>query len=356
MNDTVKQLHQAGIFAHGSDELMRYEERLTRYFTRHYLHLNRSPVTLTEANIPTREGPMWDRTAALMEQHFDTEFKLFSAFLDQRFLAYTMAYYGENVTQILASQASLEEAEQAKFDLICRRAEVHGDERILNIGCGFGPLETYLCQRYPQLEITSITPSRVQADFIRHCLENPAHPLFRCNLRLIEGDFGEVPLELLGIGEYDLITAIGAFEHVHNLYAAFQRIHHLLRPSGRVFLHLIVSRPVFPQYHDSSKTLIGRFFPGGHIWPMEIFDLQTDFFRLEKRWYLNGLNYWRTLDSWHQRFWENIEQLYPALLSEREIRHWNDYFVLCKVVLFAPCNGAIYGNGHFRFSRRDSAV
>jgi cyclopropane-fatty-acyl-phospholipid synthase len=315
--------------------------------------LGRKPVLLSEAGIATREGPMWEQTTALMDQHFDADISLFQSFLDNRFMAYTMAYYGEEPAQILTSDASLEAAEKAKFDLICNRAGIRGDERIFNIGCGFGPLETYLRERFLMLEITSITPSKVQADFIRRCIDNPSHPLYQSSLRLIEGDFGDVSLETLGAGEYDLVFAIGAFEHVNNLHAAFERVHNLLKPSGKAFLHLIVSKPIFPQYHDSSNTLIGRFFPGGHIWPVDILKNQTDYFQLEKSWYLNGLNYWRTLEAWHQRFWQNITQLYPCVLSEAEVRYWNDYFVLCKVVLFAPCNGEVFGNGHFLFSRKD---
>lgn len=344
-------LQQTGIFSYGSDELRLYEERLTRYFTREYQRLVKRP--LSKSAIPTREGPMWDETTALMEQHFDSDFALFQAFLDSRFMAYTMAYYGEEPAQILQSDATLEAAESAKFDLICKRAGIRGDERIFNIGCGFGPLETYLSEHFPALEITSITPSRVQAEFIRRCIGNPSHPLYKSSLRLIEGDFGDVPLDILGAGEYDLVMAIGAFEHVNNLYAAFQRIHSLLKPLGKAFLHLIVSNPVFPQYHDSRNTLIGRFFPGGHIWPVGIIKEQTDFFCLDRHWYLNGLNYWRTLEAWHQRFWLNIDRLYPKVISVDDIRYWNDYFVLCKVVLFAPCEGEIYGNGHFLFSRQD---
>ena len=296
---------------------------------------------------------MWEQTTALMQQHFDADLTLFESFLDNHFMAYTMAYYGENQAQILKSEASLEAAERAKFDLICSRAGIIGNERILNIGCGFGPLETYLSERFPMLEITSITPSRVQADYIRQCIDNPLHPLYQNSLRLIEGDFGEVALEMLGVGEYDLVTAIGAFEHINNLHSAFQRIHDLLKPSGKAFLHLIVSKPIFPQYHDSKNTLIGRFFPGGHIWPMEIVKSQTDFFHLVQSWYLNGLNYWRTLEAWHYRFWQHIDRLHPDLLSQDDTRYWNDYFVLCKVVLFAPCNGEIYGNGHFLFNRKN---
>ena len=117
------------------------------------------------------------------------------------------------------------------------------------------------------------------------------------------------------------------------------------------FLHLIVSQPWFPQYHDSQRTLIGKFFPGGHIWPLSLMEQQGGPLQFERSWYLNGLNYWRTLDEWHRNFWAHIEQLHDAVLTLEEVRHWNDYFIQCKVGLFAPAEGAVYGNGHLLYRK-----
>jgi cyclopropane-fatty-acyl-phospholipid synthase len=346
-------LHRAGIFSHGSDELVLYERRLTRYFSREYQALASNPVTVAAAAIPTDRGPMWDQTRTLMDEHFDAPFELFQGFLDKRYLAYTMAYYGDEPENILGSRATLEQAQRAKLELVCRRAEIGEYDTVLNIGCGFGPLETHLAECHPTCSITSITPSRVQSDYIRRCQADRSHPLHGCNLDLVTDDFGTIEADRLGKGRFDLVFAVGAFEHVHNLKLACEKIALLLKPGGRLFLHLIVSKPLLPQYHDSAKTLIGRFFPGGHIWPKAIIERQTDRFQLHQSWYLNGLNYWRTLDAWHLRYWQEIERLHGRVLDEREIRYWNDYFVLCKVVLFAPCDGDIYGNGHFLFTRSD---
>lgn len=340
------------IHPHGTEELRLYEDRLTRYFTREYRRLEDNGLSVESCGIPTSDGPMWLDTEALMEEHFDASSALFRAFLDSEFMAYTTACYGETPDEIRASALTLERAQRAKFELVCDRTGVRGDERIFDVGCGFGPLETYLLGRYPGLEITSVTPSKVQIGYIRERMRDESHPLSRGRLRLIEGDFGALPLTELGAGRYDIVFAVGAFEHINNLYAAFQRISSLLKPDGRLFLHLIVSNPIFPQFHDPTKTQIGKFFPGGHIWPFDLIRAQNDFFDLEGSWYLNGMNYWRTLDEWHRRFWSNMERLSGTVLSEDAIRHWNDYFIRCKVVLFAPADGTIYGNGHYLFRKK----
>jgi cyclopropane-fatty-acyl-phospholipid synthase len=345
-------LLEAGILPYGSEDLRLYEERLTRYFTREYQRLTKDPISLEAAGIPTDEGPMWAQTERLMDEHFDAPTEMFRAFLDPEFMAYTMAWYGETEEAVKASSLSLEQAERAKFELVAQRAGIRGDERVFDIGCGFGPLETYLFGEYPEMEITSITPSRVQTGYIRECMENPGHPLYQRRLRLIEGDFSTVPMAELGENRYDIAFAVGACEHINNLHSAMERIHALLKPGGRLFLHLIVSRPVFPQYHDSKVTLIGKFYPGGHVWPFELIEQQTEFFDLQQSWYLNGFNYWRTLEEWHRRFWEHMDELYGPVLSEAAVRHWNDYFIQCKVVLFAPGGGEVYGNGHYLFRKK----
>jgi cyclopropane-fatty-acyl-phospholipid synthase len=352
MSDIVSKLAQAGIPPYGSAALKLYESRINRYFSREYERLRDAGHTLDSLGIATDDGPMWDATEMLMDEHFDASLELFRGFLDHEFMAYTMAQYGDTPEQVLQSPLSLEEAERLKFRTICQRAGLSGDEKVFNIGCGFGPLETYLFQEYTDLEVTSITPSKTQIGYIKECRANPSHPLSRGRLRLVEGSFGEVPLEDLGAEAYDVVFAVGAFEHINNLDLAFQRISQLLKPGGKAYLHLIVSRIVIPQFFDAERTLIGKYFPGGKIWPFDTIASQDRYLELAQQWFFNGMNYWRTLDEWHRRYWENMHSLYGTIIrSEAEARHWNDYFVLSKGC-FAPFDGALYGNGQYLFHKR----
>jgi cyclopropane-fatty-acyl-phospholipid synthase len=165
-------------------------------------------------------------------------------------------------------------------------------------------------------------------------------------LRLIQGDFAEVSVSELGKERFDLVLGIGLFEHIHNLGAALERIAALLRPGGRLFLHLIVSKPVVPRFLDARSTLIGSYFPGGRIWPFSALEGRAGALVTERSWFINGLNYWRTLDEWHRRFWCRMDALYGAVLSLDRVRYWNDYFSLCKAC-FRPADGDLFGNGHY---------
>jgi len=346
---TADALIQQGIFPYGSAELNRFEECFTKYFSREYEHLSKQRLTLGQCGISTREGPMWELTNDLMWQHYNEHLEFFKAFLDRKYLAYTVAYYGESHEDVLLSELSLEQAQQAKFELICQRAEIQEKQRILNIGCGFGSLETYLLTRYRDLEIVGITPSRIQAEYLRSRMANPHDPLSQGNFRLITQAFGRDSAEKLGTSSFDLVCSIGVLEHVKNMRSLFAAIAALLKPHGLTFHHFITSKMVIPRFLDSSQTRIGRYFPGGRIWPFDEIASHSDYFKLHNSWFLNGTNYWRTLDEWHRRFWEHIDDLSP-LVGMQRVKHWNEYFSLCKAC-FAPQAGTLYGNGQYLFRK-----
>jgi cyclopropane-fatty-acyl-phospholipid synthase len=350
-SSTAKRLIKDRIFPWGSQEQRLFEQRLLRYFTREYRQLAASNADTRKYDISTDEGPMWRDTAELMERHFDQSLELFRCFLDHKYMAYTTAYYGETPEQIRGSTFTLEDAERAKFELVARRAGVRGNEQVFNLGCGFGPLETYLFEKHPNIEITSITPSRVQAEYVRQQSKNPEHPLSRGKLRLIEDDFGRVPIRDLGEQQYQIVFAVGAFEHVNNLDRAMERIASILRPNGTAFIHLIVSIPFIPRFFHAEKTMIREYFPGGRIWPFDILKQQTKYLSLEGSWFINGINYWRTLDCWHRNFWENMGNVYQRILGREGVRYWNNYFSLSKAC-FAPFDGIMFGNGQYLFRKR----
>ncbi len=132
------------IHPYGSEELATLESRLTRFFSREYAQQPTSPDALEPFIQCASEGPTWEVTEQLMEQHYNESETLFSNFLDRKYLAYSMAYFDETGDAAQASQLSLEEAQTQKFKRICERCNIQGDERVLNIGCGFGSFEHYL--------------------------------------------------------------------------------------------------------------------------------------------------------------------------------------------------------------------
>jgi cyclopropane-fatty-acyl-phospholipid synthase len=140
-------------------------------------------------------------------------------------------------------------------------------------------------------------------------------------------------------------------EHVNNVGLFFEIIEQLLSDDGRMFHHLIVSRDLIPQLLDSGQTMIAEYFPGGRVLPFTALRQNFDNFQLDDSWFVNGMNYWKTLDEWHASFWCNLHHMYPDKMNSDRVRYWNNYFVLCKA-MFRPENGQAYGNGQYLFYKR----
>jgi len=337
-------LAEADIYGPDSSQMLQQQKSLTRYLEREYTHYLNDPISLESTGISTDTGPIMDQTEDLMETHYDENIALFMGFLDTQYRAYTMAYYGENAEDDI----SLEQAQNQKFQLIAQRAQIKGNEKILNIGCGFGSLETYLLQAYPDIQITGITPSKVQINYLKSKMQDASHPLSN-GFSLLEDVFDESITDKLGLAQYDLVISIGVFEQLLNMRTMLALIAKLLKPEGRTFHHFITSRIVTPQVELQKKTVIGKYFPGGRIWPRNEFSRHTEHLNLENTWYVNGKNYWRTLDDWHHRYWKSVPNLYNDEFSMDAIKYWNEYFLLCKA-MFAPHDGTFYGNSHYLFT------
>ncbi len=179
-------------------------------------------------------------------------------------------------------------------------------------------------------------------------MQDSSHPLSN-GFTLIEGVFDESMVEKLGLAQYDLVISIGLFEHVLNMRNMLALMAKLLKPNGRTFHHFITSRIVTPQVHLHKKTVIGKYFPGGRVWPHDELSRHTENLDLVNTWFVNGKNYWRTLDDWHHRYWNSIPHLCNNDFSIDAIKYWNDYFLLCKA-MFAPLDGTFYGNSHYLFT------
>jgi cyclopropane-fatty-acyl-phospholipid synthase len=342
-------LESLNIPAWGSEEALRKEEHVARFLGREYQLAADSPVSLETLGVSASTGAMWEATEELIETHYDERIEFFDSFLDSSYRAYSMAYYGEDKNEVMNSTLSLEEAQANKFRLICDRIGIRGDEKILNIGCGFGSFERYLLERYPNLHVTGVTPSNVQTTYLKMCIEDGGCVLNPGNFQVVQSDFNRLSRYELEPESFDLVVSIGLLEQVKNMKALNKKMAKLLKPRGKSFHHFIVSKITIRQFLTASETLIGSYFPGGRIWPFEEYKYYDDHLQFRHSWFINGMNYWKTLDEWHRRFWENIDHL-SGKLDDSRISYWNDYFVLCKAC-FLPGNGAYFGNGHYLFQK-----
>jgi cyclopropane-fatty-acyl-phospholipid synthase len=131
--------------------------------------------------------------------------------------------------------ASLEEAQAAKYELICRKLDLRDGMRLLDVGCGWGGMAMHAARNHG-VSVVGVTLSRRQVEWAQKAVAD-AGLADRVEIRL--QDYRDVRE-----GPFDAISSIGMFEHVglRNLGLYFGRLYSLLRPGGRLLNHGI-SRP-----------------------------------------------------------------------------------------------------------------
>lgn len=244
-----------------------------------------------------------NRAAMVAERHYDLGNDLFEGMLD-KYMMYSCAYWN--------TAANLDQAQQDKLDLICRKLHLAPGLRVLDIGCGWGGFAKYSSEVYG-VEVTGITISSQQAELARkRCADLP--------VTIKVQDYREIK------GKYDRIVSIGMFEHVgyKNYPFFFEMLHQNLANDGIVLLQTIGSN----RSSTVTDPWIDRYiFPNGVIPSVEQVCRSFKEYLVLQDWHNFGYDYDRTLMEWLKRFkeaWPNLKRQY----SEMFYRMWEYYLCL----------------------------
>ncbi len=204
---------------------------------------------------PWRIAELWEsktRSRRHIRFHYDRSNEFYRQFLDSR-MVYSCAYFrmaGESARE------SLDEAQLAKLDHICRKLRLARGERFLDIGCGWGALALRAAATYGATA-TGCTLSGQQAAHASACVRRDG---LAGRVQILERDYRDME------GRFDKIASVGMFEHVGKLRLAsyFRKVYDLLEPDG-LFLNHGITRPS-PVPPDPGSWFIARqVFPGGSI-------------------------------------------------------------------------------------------
>jgi len=247
------------------------------------------------------------RAYTIGTHHYDIDKNLYQHMLDKR-LIYSCGYWKHAST--------LDEAQEAKLDLVCRKLNLHPGMRILDIGCGWGGTAKFAAENY-QVEVVGITVSEKQARFAQECCRG-----FPIDIRLQDyRSITEVEKP------FDRILSLGMFEHVGSKnYSTFMRtVRDYLTDDGLFLLHTIGgSRSVI-----KNDPWIERYIFPNSMLPSakQICSAIENIFILED-WENLGPNYYKTLMQWFRNFHQNWDRMKDNY-DERFYRMWKYYLLSC---------------------------
>lgn len=252
------------------------------------------------------------RSRRNVAHHYDLDGRLYSLFLDAD-RQYSCAYFE-------MPETTLDDAQLAKKRHLAAKLLVDRDQRVLDIGCGWGGLGLYLAE-VGGADVTGITLSREQhAVANERAMEKGLSARARFNLQ----DYRDVP------GPFDRIVSVGMFEHVGvgHYDAFFKKCAQLLKDDGVMVLHSI-GRSEGP---GVTNPWINKYiFPGGYI-P----SVSEAMAAVERAGLLVcdieilRLHYAETLKAWRERFLVHREEA-ERLYDQRFVRMWEFYLAASEM-------------------------
>jgi len=261
------------------------------------------------------------RSRKVGEVHYDLGNDLYSVMLDKR-MVYTCGYWSGN-----PRRKTLDEAQEAKLDLVCKKIGLKKGDRVLDIGCGWGSFAKYAAERYGAT-VVGITISKEQAVLAREiCKGLP--------IEIRVQDYREVnPSTTLGAGEpFDRIISLGMFEHVgvKNYRDYFKVANRCLKDDGLFLLHTIG----YKVSQLTSDPWIEKYiFPGGVLPSVAQIGKAIEGLFIVEDLHNFGADYDTTLMAWFQNFdaaWPKLKGEY----DERFYRMWKYYLLSCAGVFRA---------------------
>ena len=243
-----------------------------------------------------------NRSFEVGQRHYDIGNELFEKMLDKH-LTYSSGYW--------KNTKDLDQAQEAKLDLICRKLCLKPGMRLLDIGCGWGSLVKYAAKHY-KVEAVGITISKEQAEYARNACKN-------LPVRIEFGDYRDLN------ESFDRIASVGMVEHVgRKNYPLFMQVaHDCLNPGGLFLLHTIGS---------NASTFATDPWIEKYIFPNSMIPSACQITRAaEYKFILEDVHnfgpyYDKTLMAWDENFRKSFSEL-PEQYDDRFYRMWRFYLM-----------------------------
>ncbi len=278
-----------------------------------------APVTARMAAAFGRHTPKQDR--ADIGYHYNVGNDFYRLWLDER-MVYSCAYFARG-------DESIDAAQVAKLDHVCRKLRLAAGERMLDIGCGWGGLVIHAAQKYG-VRAVGITLSDRQFELAR---ERVAQANLADRVEILLLDYREL-VDRFGSASFDKVSSIGMFEHVgiRNLPQYFGIVQRVLRERGQFLNHGITSADVDNRPIGSGVSdFIARYvFPHGELPHLHvaIHEMSAQGFEVFDVESLRP-HYARTLEHWSRRLEARLPEA-ETMVDARRLRIWRAYLAGCS--------------------------
>ncbi|MFE0518832.1 class I SAM-dependent methyltransferase [Streptomyces sp. NPDC058954] len=233
-------------------------------------------------------------------------------------MVYSCAYWP-------SPDATLEQAQHDKLELVCRKLGLTEGQRLLDVGCGWGSMAIHAAREHG-VSVVGVTLSHEQAAYAR---KRVAGEGLTDRVEIRVQDYRDVT-----DGPYDVISSIGMAEHVGaDRYLEYaENLHRLLRPGGRLLNHQIARRPQRDESaYDVDEFIDAYVFPDGELAPLGTTVTQLERAGFEVR-DVESLreHYGLTLRRWVA----NLESQWPRamrLAGPGRARVWRLYMAACAL-------------------------
>jgi cyclopropane-fatty-acyl-phospholipid synthase len=249
--------------------------------------------------------------------HYDLGNDFYALFLDET-LTYSCAIFDR-------PDSSLQEASVAKYDRICKKLQLSPEDHVLEIGTGWGGFAIHAAGRYG-CRVTTTTISRAQHDL---ALERIRSAGVGDRVQVLFKDYRDLK------GRFDKLVSIEMIEAVghHYLNTFLRCCSNLLTEQGTMLLQAITIADQAFERHKKEVDFIKRYiFPGSCIPSVAAMGDAVAAATNLRLVHLEDItpHYARTLRTWRERFFHNIQQVRALGYSETFIRMWEFYLCYCE--------------------------
>ena len=300
--------------------------------------LNESGIHENKLNVikSISEGGIAEKTDDANEQHYEVPPEFFKYALGKN-LKYSCSFFDKT--------DSLDEAEKSMIELYIERADIQEGHDILDLGCGWGSFSLYVAEKYPSVSITAVSNSKDQITFIQN--EAKRRGLF--NIMASKMDVNNLDLD----NKFDRIVSIEMFEHLRNYKLILNSLNSLLKPDGRLFVHIFCHKELtyFYEIKNSYDWMTKYFFEGGIMPSQDIFKYFDDELEVINQWDVNGNHYAQTCKAWLNNHYKNKDKILDIFDKHYDkpkiwFNRWRIFFLSCEA-FFAINNGREYFVSHY---------